>query len=115
MPDGQIEQLSRGPQNWTFAKIMRHRIGIELGRHNNDSQIGPGLLQAFQQCQRQVAIQMALMELIQHNSVHATEAWIRKQSPGHYALRDKPEPCEWADCFFKPNLIADGFADLLIK
>src|SRR6266481_6017031 len=58
---------------------------------------------------------MALMELIQHNSVHATEIWIRKQSPSHYALRDKPEPCAQANCFFKPDLIADSFADLFTQ
>ena len=31
------------------------------------AQLWPRLLQAFQQCQRQVAVQVALVELIQHH------------------------------------------------
>ncbi len=46
---------------------MRHGSGIERRRHDHDAQLRPRLLQAFQQCQRQVAVQVALVELIQHH------------------------------------------------
>ncbi len=58
------------------AKILRHGIGIEGRRHDHDSQIGPRLLQAFQQCQREIAFEVALMELIQHHGSHALQRWI---------------------------------------
>ena len=38
--------------------------------------------------------------------------WVGKQAPGQYALGDKPQPRARANCFLKPDLIADSLAGL---
>ncbi len=76
MLDRKFEEGSLGSNDGTAAKIFRDGICIERCRHHHDSQIGPRLLQAFQQCQREIAFEVALMELIEHYSSHALQGWI---------------------------------------
>ena len=71
MADREVELPPLGPQDRTTVEVLRHGTGIERRRHDHDPQIGPRLLQAFQQCQREIALQVALMELIQHHGGHA--------------------------------------------
>jgi hypothetical protein len=58
---------------------------------------------------------MALVELIQHNGIHALEAGIRKQPPRQDALGDKSQSCARSNSFLKPNLIADSLTDLFTE
>jgi hypothetical protein len=90
MLDNEFEQPSLGTQYWTAIQISRHRSGIERSRHHYDPQIGPRSLQPLQQSQREVTVQVSLVELIQDNCIDAFEAGIRKQSPRQNALGDKP-------------------------
>jgi hypothetical protein len=50
---------------------------IEGGRHDNDAQIGSLLLQTFQQRQREIPFQVALMKFIEHYGVDTIEPGIR--------------------------------------
>ena len=72
MLDRKLEEPSSGSHDGTAAgaatfQVTRNRIGIEGCRHDYNSQLGPCPLQALQQCQRKIAFQMALMELIEHH------------------------------------------------
>ena len=99
----------------TVVQIFRDRRGIESRRHDNDSEFGPRTLQSLQQCQSEIAIQMALMKFVENNGGHALQIGIGKQSPGEYALSNKSQPSTRANRFFKPDLISNGLADLLAK
>jgi hypothetical protein len=66
------EALSLRMQDWRlacaplFRQILRHRLGLERRRHDGHLQIGTlSALQAFDQRQRDVAEQVALVELIE--------------------------------------------------
>ena len=82
MPDRKLEPGSLRAHDGTIAKILRHGSGIEGRRHDHDSQIGPRPLQAFQQCQREIAFEVALMKLIQHHRSHALQSMDRKAGAG---------------------------------
>ena len=113
--DRKLEQLSLGAHDGATAKILRNRIGIEGRRHHHNSQIGPRPLQALQQCQREIAFKVALMELVEHDGGHALQRWIGKQAPGQYALGDKAQARARANRFFKSDLVADGLAELFAE
>ena len=55
------------------------------------------------------------MELIQDDSSHAIQGWVRKQAASQYAFGDKPQPGVWANRFIKPDLVADGLAQLFAE
>ena len=107
----EVEQFPFGTDDGTTVKILRHGFGIESRRHDDDSQIGPRPLQAFQQRQREIAFEVALMEFIEHHCSHALQGWIGKQTPGEYAFSDKSQARARANRFFKPDLVSDRLAD----
>ena len=111
MFDRKVEQPSFGMHDGTTVKIFRHGIGIESRRHDHDSQIGPRPLQALQQCQREIAFEVALMKFIEHHSRHPLQERIGKQPPREYALSDESQPRARGNRFFKPDLISDSLSD----
>ena len=57
-----------GAHHARVAQVCGHGRGIERGGHHHQAQIGPaGALQAAEQRQRQVAFQVALVELVEHH------------------------------------------------
>ena len=57
--------------------------GIERGGHGDDRKIGPpGALQAAQQGERHVALEMALVEFVEDHGAGAFEQWGRKAAAG---------------------------------
>src|ERR1700730_6008394 len=115
MFDGEIEELSFGTKHWTSVEIFRDRRGIESRRHDYDSEFGPRMLQPFQQRQREIAVQVALMKFVEYDGGHALQIGIGKKSPREYALDNKSQPRARANRFFEPDLISDGLADLLAE
>ena len=73
MLDRKVEQPSFGTHDRTTVKIFRHGIGIESRRHDHDSQIGSRALQSLQQCQREIAFEVALVKFIEHHRRHALQ------------------------------------------
>jgi hypothetical protein len=65
--------------------------------------------------QREITVQMSLVELIQDNGVNAFEAGVRKQPPRQHALGDKQQPCARSNSFLKPDLVADSLTNLLAE
>ena len=111
MFDRKIKQFALRPDYRTTTQIPRHRNSVESCRHYDDQQIAPRPLQSFQQCQRKIAFQMALVEFIEHHRVYAFQLRIREKAPCEHALGDKAKPRARANRFFKPNLVPDGLAD----
>ena len=89
MLNREIKQLSFRTNDRTAIEISRHRLGIESRRHHYDEQIGARLLQAFEQGQRKIALEVALVEFIEDDRVDAFQVGIRKQPAREHALRDK--------------------------
>ena len=112
MLNGKLEQRSGRTQDRATGKIFRNRLGLKSRRHNHDSQLRPCPLQSLQQRQRKIALQMAFVKLVEHNSVDTPQHRIRKQAPGKHPFSHEAQARPRADRLFKPNLVANGFANV---
>ena len=70
-----------------IAQEPGHRLGVKRGRHDNDDQVGTNLpADLTQKCQRQVAMQAALVELVEHDGADFLEERIGQELPVEDAL-----------------------------
>src|SRR5277367_5016902 len=104
MIDRKLKQLSLGTDDGTLIKILGHRINIERRGHDDDAQVRPPVLQALQQGQGEIAVQMAFVELIQNDGSHTSQVWVRNQAPRQHTLSDEPQARARSRDFFKSNL-----------
>ena len=110
MCDLEIEKASFGAQDRAISQKLRDGAGIQSCRHHHELEIRPRrLLQTPQQRQRQIAVQMPLMELIQANDIHAPQLRIGKKPAREDALGEKPHPGVRAGDFFETDLISGCF------
>ena len=77
----------------TIVKELRDRLGIERRRHHHDDEVGANVPPDFsQECQGQVGVQAALMELVEHHGADGLEEGIGQQLPVENALSLDPQP-----------------------
>ena len=116
MSDREIEEAAFGAKDGAAAQIARDGRGVERGRHHDEAQIRPrGGLQAAEQGERQVAFQMALVELVEHHGVDAGELRIGDQAAREDAFGEEAQAGARSGDFFEANLVADRFADTFAK
>ena len=72
MSDLQLKQLSLRSKNGAIIKISSDWCRIERGRHHNDTKIPPRALELLQKRQRELAVQVTLLELVQNDSADAS-------------------------------------------
>ena len=72
-------------------------------------------MKTLQESERQVGVEMALVEFIENNCVDALERGIGEEATGEYALCNEAQACAGADLFFEADLIADGLADFFTE
>ena len=88
-----------------------HRRRVERGRHDDELQIrARGLLEAAQQRQRQVALEVALVELVEHDHAHAGQAGLGDQPAGEQPLGDEAQPRPGPGHLLEADLPADRLA-----
>jgi hypothetical protein len=93
--------------------MRRDGGGVQRGGHYDEPQIPPARsLQRKQERQGQVAFQVSLMELVQHDETNVAQVRIRRQAPVEHAFRQVAEPRARSREILKANLIADGIAKL---
>src|SRR5437660_11165226 len=115
MFDREVEHPSLREHDRTITEKLRHRLGIQSRGHDENSQIWPRPLQSFQQSQREIGLEMALVKFIEHYRSHTFQRRIRKQSSRKYPFGDKAQARAWPNRFLKPDLVSDrlshGFAE----
>ena len=71
MADGQREESSFGAEDGAVAEEACDGRGVECGGHHNDAELGPGALKALQQRESEIAVEVALVEFVEHDCVDA--------------------------------------------
>ncbi len=108
------ELAAFGAQHRAAAQKRRHRPGVHRGRHHHQPQVGPrGLLEPPQQRQREIALQVALVKLVEHHRGHPVEPGVRKQAARQHALGHEPQPRSRPGHLLKTHLVAGGLAGAL--
>ncbi len=105
---------------YPVAQKPRDRPRLQRrGHHHQPQRRQPQLrspfLQPPQQRQRQVRIQVPLMELIQHHGIHSAELRIPQQPSRQHTFGHKPQPRPRPRSLLKTHLVADGPADLFAQ
>jgi hypothetical protein len=98
-----------------LTKEFGHRSGRHGGRHDHDAQRRPiGIaLQPAQQGQGQVALQVALVELVDDHGADAGQDRVGHELAREHALGDEADPRARADRAVEADLVADGVTHAL--
>ena len=115
MTHGERVLATCGAQDRAAAEIVRDRSGIERGGHDDEPQFGARALQALEQSEREVAVEVALVELVQHDGVDAAQGGVGEQATREDAFGDEAEARARAGDLVEADLVADGVADLLAE
>ena len=93
-----------------------HRRGVERGRHGHQPQVGPaGALQAAQQRQGQVAVQVALVELVEQDGADAGEGGLGEEAAQQQPLGDEADAGARRGDVLEADLVADRLAGPLAQ
>ncbi len=66
--DAHVKQATFGADARAVAEVARDRVGVERGGHDDESQVGArSLLQPSEQREREIGLQVALVELVEHD------------------------------------------------
>ncbi len=98
------------------AEEARHRLRLEGGRHHHQLEIGPlAAGEPAQQRERQVAIEVALVELVQHHRRHAGERGVGEEPPGEERLGQVADARARPRDVLEPDLPADRLSGPLAQ
>ena len=96
------------------ARVVEHapqRVGVERGRHHEQAQVRPQVPLALErQREPEVALQVALVELVEHHAGHALERGVALQHAGQDALGHDLEAGCRADAGLEPGPVTDARA-----
>ena len=67
-------------QDRAIAEVTCDRSGVERRGHDDEAEIGTSLLQALEQREGEVALEVTLVELVEDDRVDAFEGWIAEQA-----------------------------------
>ncbi len=88
------------------------RLGVERRRHDDHDQLGPDLApDLVDECQGEVGIQVALVELVKNDGADRFQKRIAHQLPGENALGEESQPRCRAEPLFEAHLVADLAAE----
>ncbi len=93
---------------WTIAEEPGDRRRIECGRHDQQLEIGAHVgLQATGNRQRQIGVECALVEFVEHDHADLLQQRIVVQHTNQQALGQHEDACVAASLSLKTDLIAD--------
>ena len=90
-----------------IAEELRDRLGVERRRHHERDQLGPARPQPLDQREREVAIEVTLVELVDHDAADAAQLGMGEQPAGQHALGHELDPGRRRDLAIEPHLVAD--------
>ena len=93
-------------------EILRESVGLERGRHDDQLQVGaPRFLQLQSARERDVAVEMALVEFIEKNRRDAGQLGILEQLAQENSFGDEADAGLFRGDFFEANLVTDLVAE----
>ncbi len=112
MLDCDRERAAVDFEDWGVVQERGDGTGRHRGRHDHDDQVVPDRLADFpQQGQRQVAVEAALVELIQDDRSHTFQEGVVEQPAGQDSLGQDLEPGARTAPALESHLIADLFPE----
>ena len=102
------EALAFGDENRAITEISGHRLGIERGGHHHDLEIGPlGLLKLLYQRERDVAHQVALVELVEEEHAHVGQRAVVLEPAQQDAFGHETDARAESGLVVETDLVAD--------
>ena len=106
----------RAPAGFDYParlEVLLQRRGVEGRRHHQDLQVGPfGFLQIQRAGQRDVAVKVALVELVEDQGRNAAQLRVLDHLAQQQALGDEADARVGAGDVLEANLVADFAAEL---
>ena len=94
--------------------MLGETVAIKSGGHGDDAKVGTrGTLQAQEQSEGGVAIEVAFVELVEDNGRDAAKRGIVQKPAGEDAFGDEAGEGAGSGGLFEADLVADGFAERL--
>ena len=119
---GAREVLDRDVEAFPFgadhsaAEERRDRRGVERRRHGGEAEVGAAcLLETPQECERDVALEVALVDLVEQHRSHAAKGRVGDEAACEHALGDEAHPRPAARHVLEPHGVPDGLADALAE
>ena len=107
------KRAARAADDRRIAQELRHRLGVERRGHHDDHQVlAHGLPHLAEQRDRQVGVQAALVELVEHDAADAFEERVVEQLPREHALGHDAQACRGGDLALEADVVADLAAEL---
>src|SRR5262249_48486348 len=79
-------------QHRRSRQVGGERVGGQRGRHHDQLEIGPdGVLELADDGEREITLQVALVELVEDDDAHAIQKRIAREATAEDALGDEPE------------------------
>ncbi len=114
--DRDLEPPTFRTQRRATTEERRHRSGVEGRRHRDDAQRGPlGLLQAAEERERQIGVQMTLVQLVEDHRADPAERRIAEHAAEQDPLGDEADPSARPADLLEANLVADRLPQLLAE
>jgi hypothetical protein len=115
MPDRQRILPSFRSDHGAVLKVSSYRRRVERSRHHDDANLWPSVLEALQECEGKVAVEVTFVEFVEDNRVDTLERLIGQQTAGQNALRDEPQSCARSNPFLETDLVTNRFADFFTQ
>ncbi len=114
--DAEFVELAFGAQH--RAAVQEVSNGRRVERRGHDHQLQGSFmscLEALEESEGEVGIEMTLVELVQDDGADAFELWIGEKAAGEDAFGQEAQAGAWTAYVFEADLIADGLAELLAE
>ena len=116
MPDGHGMHAALAAHHRRVAEERGHGRRVERGGHHEDAQAGAERRPGVEgEGERQVGLEAALVELVEHDEARPGEVRLALQAPQEQAVRHHLDARVARDPGFAPDAVADRRADLLAE
>ena len=95
-----------------FAEILRDRLRRERRRHRHEPQVRPPRAQPRDEREREIAVEVALVQLVDDHAADSAQFGIREQPARQDALGDEADARRGAGAAIEAHLVADLPAEL---
>ena len=107
--------LPFGDENGAAAEILRHRLGVQRGRHDNDFQVWPArLLNLFHERKRDIAHQISFVKLIEEQHADIAQGGVILQPAKQNTFGHEADPGSQTRLVIEANLVTDLLAKLAV-
>lgn len=101
-----------GLQDRAVTQMGGERSGVEGGGHNEETESGAGgALEAEQEGQGEIAVDVALVEFVEDDNGDAAESGVGEEAASKHPLGEETEAGAGARDVFETDLVAGGLAD----